>query len=39
MADLAISAASRVVRRSLDQPEHYRIIEEALAEAEKANLS
>jgi F-type H+-transporting ATPase subunit b len=39
MAGLAILAASRVVRRSLDQPEHYRIIEEALAEAEKANLS
>ena len=39
MADLAIAAASRVVRRSLDQPEHYRIIEEALAEAEKAGLS
>jgi F-type H+-transporting ATPase subunit b len=39
MADLAIAAASRVVRRSLNQPEHYRIIEEALAEAEKANLS
>jgi F-type H+-transporting ATPase subunit b len=39
MADLAIAAASRVVRRSLNQPEHYRIIEVALAEAEKANLS
>ncbi len=39
MADLALSAASRVVRRTLNQPEHYRIIEEALAEAEKANLS
>lgn len=39
MADLALSAASRVVRRSLNQPEHYRIVEEALAEAEKANLS
>jgi F-type H+-transporting ATPase subunit b len=39
MADLALSAASRVVRRSLNQPEHYRIVEEALAEAERANLS
>jgi F-type H+-transporting ATPase subunit b len=38
-ADLALAAASRVVRRSLNQPEHYRIVEEALAEAERANLS
>jgi F-type H+-transporting ATPase subunit b len=38
MADLALAAASRVVRRSLSQPEHYRIVEEALAEAEKAGL-
>lgn len=39
MADLAIFAASRVVRSSLGTPEHYRLVEEALAEAERAKLS
>lgn len=39
MADLAIFAASRLVRTSLDTKEHYRLVEEALAEAEKAKLS
>lgn len=39
MADLAIFAASRLVRSSLDTKEHYRLVEEALAEAEKAKLS
>ena len=39
MADLAIYAASRLVRTSLDTKEHYRLVEEALAEAERAKLS
>ncbi len=39
MADLAIFAASRLVRTSLDSKEHYRLVEEALDEAEKAKLS
>jgi len=38
-ADLAVFAASRLVRASLDTKEHYRLVEEALAEAERAKLS
>lgn len=38
-ADLALMAASRVLKSSLDTPEHYRLVEEALNEAEQANLS
>lgn len=39
MADLAILAASRLVRSSLDTKDHYRLVEEALAEAERSKLS
>ncbi len=39
MADLAIFAASRLVRSSLDTKEHYRLVEEALDEAERSKLS
>lgn len=39
MADLAIYAASRVIRSSLDPKDHYRLVEEALTEAEKSKLS
>lgn len=35
VADLALFAAGRVVGRSLDQTSHYRLVDEALAEAEK----
>ncbi len=35
VADLAVLAASRAVGRSLDQTSHYRLIQEALAEAER----
>jgi F-type H+-transporting ATPase subunit b len=35
VADLAILAATRAVGRSLDQTSHYRLIQEALSEAEK----
>jgi hypothetical protein len=38
MADLAIYAASRLVGTSLDTKDHYRLIEEALAEAEREKL-
>ncbi len=37
VADLAVLAASRAVGRSLDQTSHYRLIQEAMAEAEKLN--
>lgn len=39
VADLALFAASRVVGRSLDQTSHYRLVDEALAEAEKLKLN
>ena len=39
VADLALFAAGRVVGRSLDQTSHYRLIDEALAEAEKLKLN
>ncbi|HVC34621.1 MAG TPA: F0F1 ATP synthase subunit B [Chloroflexota bacterium] len=39
VADLALFAASRVVGRSLDQASHYRLVDEALAEAEKLKLN
>ncbi|MBF6613907.1 MAG: F0F1 ATP synthase subunit B [Chloroflexi bacterium] len=35
VARLAIMAASKVVGRSLDTSDHYRLVDEALAEAEK----
>lgn len=35
VADLAVAAASRVIRRSLDAKDHARIIEDVLAEADK----
>ncbi len=35
VARLAIMAASKVVGRSLDTQDHYRLVDEALAEAEK----
>lgn len=35
VADLAVTAASRVIRRSLDPQDHARIIEEVLSEADK----
>jgi len=35
VADLAVLAAGRAIGRSLDEPAHYRLVEEALAEAEK----
>ncbi len=35
VADLAIMAASRVIRRSLDPKDHARIIDEVLSEADK----
>jgi F-type H+-transporting ATPase subunit b len=38
MADLAIFAASRLVGTSLDTKDHYRLVEEALAEAERSKL-
>jgi len=34
VARLAIMAASKVVGKSLDTPDHYRLVDEALAEAE-----
>ena len=34
VADLAIDAASQVIRRNLDSPEQRRLVEEALAEVE-----
>jgi len=37
VADLAILAASKVVRRSLDDAAHYRLIEDVLAENDKAS--
>jgi F-type H+-transporting ATPase subunit b len=37
VADLAILAATRAVGRSLDQGSHVRLIQEAMAEAEKLN--
>jgi len=39
VADLALFAAGRVVGRSLDQSSHYRLVDEALAEAEKLKLN
>ncbi|HUP27036.1 MAG TPA: F0F1 ATP synthase subunit B [Chloroflexia bacterium] len=36
VARLAILAASRVVGKSLDTPDHYRLVDEALAESEKS---
>jgi len=36
VARLAIMAASRVIGKSLDTQDHYRLIDEALAEAEQA---
>jgi len=39
VADLALFAAGRVVGRSLDQTSHYRLVDEALAEAEKLKLN
>jgi F-type H+-transporting ATPase subunit b len=36
VARLAIMAASKVVGKSLDSQDHYRLIDEALAEAERA---
>jgi F-type H+-transporting ATPase subunit b len=37
VADLAILAAGRAVGRSLDESSHYRLIQEAMSEAEKLN--
>ena len=37
VADLAILAAGRAVGRSLDESSHYRLIQEAMSEAEKMN--
>jgi F-type H+-transporting ATPase subunit b len=37
VADLAVLAASRAVGRSLDETSHYRLIQEAMTEAEKLN--
>jgi F-type H+-transporting ATPase subunit b len=39
VADLAILAAGRVVRATLDQRQHVRLVEDALTEAEKARLN
>jgi F-type H+-transporting ATPase subunit b len=39
VADLAILAAGRVVRSTLDPQQHVRLVQEALTEAEKARLS
>ncbi|MGH2460417.1 MAG: F0F1 ATP synthase subunit B [Chloroflexota bacterium] len=39
VADLALFAAGRVVGRSLDQTSHYRLVDEALAEAGKLKLN
>lgn len=36
VAKLALLAASRVVGKSLDSQDHYRLVDEALAEAERA---
>jgi len=36
VARLAIMAASRVIGKSLDTQDHYRLVDEALAETEKA---
>ena len=36
VARLAILAAGRVVGKSLDTPDHYRLVDEALAEAEQS---
>src|SRR5207253_3477789 len=35
VARLAIMAASKVVSKSLDTPDHYRLVDEALADAEQ----
>jgi F-type H+-transporting ATPase subunit b len=35
VADLAVLAAGRAIGRSLDETSHYRLVEEALAEAQK----
>jgi len=35
VADLAILAATKVIKRSLDRPTHHQLIEEVLAETEK----
>jgi F-type H+-transporting ATPase subunit b len=37
VSDLAVLAASRAVGRSLDQTSHYKLIQEAMTEAEKLN--
>jgi F-type H+-transporting ATPase subunit b len=37
VADLAILAAGRAVGRSLDEKSHYRLVQDALTEAEKLN--
>jgi hypothetical protein len=34
---MAVLAATRAVGRSLDQASHYKLIEEAMVEAEKLN--
>ena len=39
VADLALFAAGRIVGRSLDQASHYRLVDEALSEAEKLKLN
>jgi F-type H+-transporting ATPase subunit b len=39
VADLAVYAAGRVVGRSLDASSHYRLIDDALSEAEKLKLN
>lgn len=39
VADLALFAAERVVGRSLDRTAHYRLVDEALAEAEETKLN
>lgn len=39
VADLVVYAAGRVVGRSLDQESHYRLVDEALAEAERLKLN
>jgi F-type H+-transporting ATPase subunit b len=37
VSDLAVLAATRAVGRSLDQAAHYKLVQEALVEAEKLN--
>jgi F-type H+-transporting ATPase subunit b len=39
VADLALFAAERVIGRSLDRASHYRLVDEALVEAEKLKLN